>query len=145
MSDEPLTLERLAQLDAAASPGPYCSVHFEGTSWVCATDPPLTGDQDSDTAEFDVSVRVASCDEEPERAANATFLAASKGSAPALLRGLVGLAADWTERASPNSDYSEGVNDGFSRAARDLTNLIATLDLGGDTPDARAAGIGGRA
>lgn len=135
MSDEPLTLERLAQLDAAASPGPYCSVHFEGTSWVCATDPPLTGDQDADTAEFDVSVRIASCDEEPERAFNAVFLAACKDAPTRLLAALRDFDKRERADAKPHTLASEHADEylafqsGAERVLDRLRHLIETYDL----------------
>ena len=35
------------------------------------------------------------------------------------------LATDWVERAAPTTPYAAGVNDGFSRASRDVAAAIA--------------------
>jgi len=52
----------------------------------------------------------------------------------ATVKAVANMAEDWTQRAKPTTQYAEGVNDGFARAARDLYPLVAKHALATPAP-----------
>lgn len=125
---QPLTLERWAALDQAASPGPWS---FDYDNDVGPDDDYFVqfytvrnanGEVLRTDTYSDRFVQSEDQREGPIRERDAQFVAATKGSAPALLRGLLALPT-YEAVIRDHGDLEEVVS------LSELRHLIATLDL----------------
>lgn len=118
---QPLTLERWAALDQAASPGPWIVGYASELSWPNRMERPVF------RLETGVDCSELGCEED------AKFCAASRQAPTRLLAALRGLADRW-ERSIPQFDLSESEQQ-REICADQLRHLIATLDLSQPPPE----------